>query len=153
MFYGRNMASRLLLMAAMSYGHSSQKRCILAIDDEKDFLSFLSTGLESEGYTVLTASTPEEAAKIYEERWQEIDAVLLDFLLPPTLGDLVFDELQRVNPGVRVVLLTGFEESVADKLREKGLQGYLRKPFRLVELAQKIRDVIDTPPASLVASP
>jgi len=137
----------------MSHKRRSKSHCILAIDDEKEFLSFLATGLESEGYQVLSASTPEEASSIYEQRWQEIDVVLLDFLLPPTLGDLVFDELQRVNPEVRVVLLTGFEEAVAEKLYQKGLRGYLRKPFKLAQLVQKIRDVIDMPAASPVASP
>jgi DNA-binding NtrC family response regulator len=137
----------------MSHKRRSKQHRVLAIDDEKDFLSFLSTGLESEGYKVFAASTPEEAVTIYKERWQEIDVVLLDYLLPPTLGDLVFDELQRVNPEARVVLLTGFEEAVADKLYQKGLRGYLRKPFKLAQLVQKIQDVIDMPSVSPVASP
>ena len=71
--------------------------------------------------------------------------VLLDFLVPPTVGDFVFDELQRLNPDVRVVLLTGFEEPVAYKLFQKGLRGYLRKPFSLPDLARRVEDAISTP--------
>jgi CheY-like chemotaxis protein len=69
-------------------------------------------------------------------------------------GDLVFDELQRLNPDVRVVLLTGCEESVAEKMFRKGLRGYLQKPFGIRELGQKIRDAIDVPvvPSSASAS-
>ena len=63
------------------------------------------------------------------------------------------DELQRLNPEVRVVLLTGFEEPVADKLFQKGLWGYLQKPFRAPELARKVQDAIRTPCASSAASP
>jgi CheY-like chemotaxis protein len=49
--------------------------------------------------------------------------VLLDYLLPEMSGELVFENLQRLNPDVRVVLLTGCEESVADKMLKKGLRG------------------------------
>lgn len=59
--------------------------------------------------------------------------------------EVVFENLQRLNPDVRVVLLTGCAESIADKMLKTGLRGYLQKPFSLPDLAQKIRDAIDTP--------
>jgi DNA-binding NtrC family response regulator len=141
----------------MSHSKSLRQQGILAIDDELDFLSYLKESLECQGYTVFAAPSAEDAIKLYEERWQEINLVLLDYLLPPTLGDFVYDELQRINPDVRVVLLTGFEEAVADKLYQKGLWGYLRKPFRLPDLLQKVQDAINSPipvgPASPSTSP
>src|ERR1700722_13668906 len=96
------------------------KESVLAIDDEEGFLGLLKAALECQGYRVHTASSSEEAIKLYKERWQEIGMVLLDFLLPKMSGDLVFDELKRLNPDVQVVLLTGCEESVADALYPKG---------------------------------
>jgi len=90
----------------MNRTETSQQHCILAIDDEEGFLSFLKEALECLHYRVFTASSPQEAIEFYEERWQEIDAVLLDFWLPPMTGTIVFDKLQRLNPGVRVVLVT-----------------------------------------------
>jgi DNA-binding NtrC family response regulator len=142
------MASRLLLRVAMSRSGYSRRHRILAIDDEVGFLNLLNAALECKGYAVHTASTPQEAIKCYEERWREIDIVLLDYLLPQMSGDLVFDELKRLNPDVRVVLLTGCDEAVADPLFERGLRGYLQKPFDLPDLAQKVRDVISPPSAS-----
>ena len=136
----------------MASSNCSPNQCILAIDDESVFLGFLKSALESQGYAVLTASSQQEAIQIYEERWREIDVVLLDYLLPPTLGDFVFDELQRLNPDVRVVLLTGFEEPVADKLFQKGLWAYLRKPFSLTDLARKVEDAISRPASCAPAS-
>jgi DNA-binding NtrC family response regulator len=55
------------------------------------------------------------------------------------------DELQRINPGVRVVLLTGCQDTVVEPLFKKGLKGYLPKPFNLPELAQKVRDALTAP--------
>jgi DNA-binding NtrC family response regulator len=140
-------------MRGMNSSESSQQLCILAIDDELDSLDFLKSALEREGYRVFTAASPQEAIKVYRERQREIAMVLLDFLVPPRLSDFVFDELQRLNPDVRVVLLSGFEEPVADKLFQKGLRGYLQKPFRVPELARKVRDAIGVPTASSAASP
>ncbi|MGD1020715.1 MAG: response regulator [Verrucomicrobiia bacterium] len=137
----------------MNSSGSSQQLCILAIDDELDSLVFLKSTLERQGYRVFTAASPQEAIRIYREKQREIAMVLLDFLVPPKLSDFVFDELQRLNPDVRVVLLTGFEEPVADKLFQKGLWGYLQKPFRAPELARKVQDAIRTPSASSAASP
>lgn len=92
-----------------------------------------------------TASSPKEAVELYEEHCQDISMVLLDYLLPGRSGDRVFEYLQQLNPDVRVVLLTGCGESVANKMLEKGLFGYLQKPFKFPDLAQKVRDAINTP--------
>ena len=109
--------------------------------------------LECQGFIVHTASNPHEAIKFYEDRWPDIGMVCLDFLLPHMSGDLVFDELRRLNPDVQVVLLTACEESVADKLFQKGLRGYLQKPFHLPDLVQRVRDAISAPAVSSSASP
>lgn len=132
----------------MASGNRSPKPCVLAIDDDEVLLGFLTAELESQGYRLLTAATPQSAIWMYEEKWPEIDVVLLDFLLPPLSGDFVFDELQRLNPDVRVVLLTGFDEPVADKMFQRGLRGYLKKPFKLADLTQKVQDAISAPPAT-----
>ncbi len=137
----------------MTSGNCHQKECILAIDDEERFLAMLKTALECYGFKVHTASSAIEAIKLYEERCRDIGMVLLDYLLPEMSGELVFENLQRVNPDVRVVLLTGCEESVADAMLKKGLWGYLQKPFDLPELAQRVRDAINAPVLAGSASP
>jgi len=129
----------------MTPNNRRQKECILAIDDEEGFLGILKMTLASQGYLVHTASSPSEAIKLYEEHHRDINMVLLDYLLPEMSGDQVFENLQRLNPDVRVVLLTACEESVADKMLTSGLRGYLQKPFCLLDLSQKIRDAINTP--------
>jgi CheY-like chemotaxis protein len=133
------------LFRGMTPSNCRQKECILAIDDEEGFLGVLKAALECQGFMVHTASSPNEAIKLYEEHRRNISMVLLDYLLPEMSGELVFEELQRLNPDVRVVLLTGCEESVADKMLKRGLRGYLQKPFNLPDLAQKVRDAINTP--------
>jgi CheY-like chemotaxis protein len=136
----------------MATSKASPKECIFAIDDEEAFLRFLKEVLEYLGYRVFTASSPQDAVRFYEEHWREIDLVILDFLLPPLSGDSVFDDLQHLNPDVRVVLLTGCEESVAARLLQKGQRGYLQKPFCIQDLAQTVRDAISAPVLACPAS-
>ena len=118
---------------------------ILAIDDEQGFLELLKVALRYEGYVVHVASSPNQAIKLYEERSRDIRLVLLDYLLPEMSGDVVFENLQRLNPDVRVMLLTGCEESVATKMLKNGLRGFLQKPIDLSELSRKVRDAINSP--------
>jgi len=137
----------------MTCSGSPQQDHILAIDDEAGFLTFLKVALECEGYRVHLATSPNEAITFYRERWRDIRVVILDYLMPQMSGDVVFDELQRSNPDVRVVLLTTCDESTAEKLFHKGLCGYLQKPFDLQDLAQKVRDAIHAPGPAAAASP
>jgi DNA-binding NtrC family response regulator len=135
-------------LAGMTSGIGNRQKAILAIDDESDFLLLLKDALQCHGYTVHTASDPIDALKVYQEKRDEIGMVLLDYLFPEMSGDTVFDELQRFNPDVRVVLVTGCEESVAENMLTKGLRGYLQKPFDLTDLTQKVRDAINAPELS-----
>lgn len=137
----------------MSCTGNPKQTGILVIDDEVGFLGFLRMALECEGYTVHTASTPTEAILFYQKGWQNISMVILDFLLPQMLGDTVFDELQRLNPDVRILLLTGCEDYVAETMFKRGLRGYLQKPFDLKELAQKVQDAISDPVVGSSVSP
>jgi DNA-binding NtrC family response regulator len=138
---------------SMTSSNCRQKECILAIDDEEGFLGMLKAALECYGFMVHTACRPNEAIKLYEEHRRDISMVLLDYLLPEMSGELVFENLQRLNPDVRVVLLTGCEESVADMMLKRGLRGYLQKPFNLPDLTQKVRDAINAPVLACSASP
>jgi DNA-binding NtrC family response regulator len=124
---------------------SNKKKCVLAIDDEPDFLAMLKEALECSGFTVHTATSSKEALALYQDHQGDISMVLLDYLLPEMSGEWIFENLQCLNPEVKVVLLTGCEESVADPMLKRGLRGYLQKPFNLPNLVQQVRDIINSP--------
>ena len=121
----------------------SPAKLILAIDDEPEILNIIKESLEMEGFSVLTALGAKQGVKLYEERGQEIGVVLLDYLMPDMTGDLVFECLRRKNPDARVILLTGCEDSVARKMFEAGLRGFIQKPFYLDDLVNRVRDELN----------
>jgi two-component system, cell cycle sensor histidine kinase and response regulator CckA len=132
--------------------NGSKKKCVLAIDDEPDFLEMLKATLECNGFTVHTATTSKEALALYRDHQRDIGMVLLDYLLPEMSGEWIFENLRCLDPEVQVVLLTGCEESVADRMLKRGLRGYLQKPFNLPELVQRVRDAINSPALASSAS-
>jgi len=118
----------------------SPQKLVLAIDDEPEILEILTQCLESEGFQVLAAAGPKAGLDTYEKRWPEIGLVLLDYLMPDLTGDVVFECLQRINPDVRVILLTGCDDQVARRMFEAGLHGYIQKPFYIDDLVQRVRE-------------
>lgn len=116
---------------------------MLVIDDEIDLLDIVKTTLEGEGYQVFPFSDPQAGLKFYEHKWRDVGLVLLDYLMPDLTGDLVFENLQRFNPDVRVLLLTACDDQVARKMFQSGLRGYIQKPFYLNDLIARVGEEID----------
>ncbi len=127
----------------MSAGPVSPQKQVLAIDDEPEVLDVIKRCLELDGFSVLTASGPKEGLDLYEKNCRQIGLVLLDYLMPHMTGDLVFECLQRINPDVRVILLTGCEDNIAKRMFEEGLRGYIQKPFYLEDLVQRVREELN----------
>src|SRR5579859_2723079 len=113
---------------------------VLAIDDEPEILEILQQCLEGERLPILAALGARNGLETYEKRWEEIGLVLLDYMMPEMTGDLVLECLQRTNPNVRVILLTGCDDRVARGMFEAGLRGYIQKPFYIDDLVQRVRD-------------
>ena len=125
---------------AMNDGPVTSPKYVLAIDDEPEILEIVRQCLESERMPVLTALGSKNGLEMYEKHWREIGVVLLDYLMPEMTGDLVLECLQRVNPAVRVILLTGCDDTVARNMFEAGLRGCIQKPFYIDDLVQRVRD-------------
>jgi len=128
----------------MNLNNANRPPSVLAIDDDANILDIIKTYLEGEGFTVQTQTDPRQGVEWYEQRWQDVDLVLLDYMMPEMDGGAVFERVRQVNPQARVLLLTACDDVVAKKLFEQGLRGYIQKPFYLNQLARQIQDVIES---------
>lgn len=106
-----------------SEGKSTGYR-ILLVDDQEEYLEANKMILESQGHTVLTASSGPEALRIL--RLSAVDLVLLDFFMPGMTGEEVVTELRTFNSMVQVILQTGYasEKPPRDLLKRLDIQGY-----------------------------
>jgi len=107
---------------------------ILLVDDEPGMLRYIKTLLEVDDYKVETATTGEEALQLVEKGLQP-DLVLLDVLMPGIDGLQTLEQLRRIQPGLKVVMLSCVNDTrkVVHAMK-LGALDYLTKPFQKAEL-------------------
>ena len=117
---------------------------ILLIDDEEMVLNVSREILQALGYKVIASKNGREAVDMYRSRVNEIDLVVVDMIMPDMSGLEVFKELKSINPGIIVILSSGYSiNGAAAKIMEQGCNGFIQKPFDLQQISHKIREVLD----------
>jgi two-component system response regulator GlrR len=110
---------------------------ILLVDDDPDLLKLISLRLTSAGYRVRTADSGETAlATIAVERPA---TVVTDLRMPGIDGLQLFQAIHRQHPALPVIILTA-HGTIPDAVSatQRGVFGYLTKPFDSQELLQKV---------------
>ncbi len=93
---------------------------------------------------MLTASNGKEALEMYRQRSAEISLIVLDLIMPEMGGKQCLGELLKAYRDVKVVIAAGMAPSgPADSFIEVGAKGFVRKPYRTIELLRTIRDVLE----------
>ena len=115
---------------------------ILLVDDEPHIIQLSQEFLEMTGYTVHTAENGEVALEKFASL-ARVDIVLLDLNMPGMGGYRCLQELLKLDPAVKVLIVSGHSEFDVnrDKLAESAM-GIVRKPYHLNDLALKIREVL-----------
>jgi PAS domain S-box-containing protein len=117
---------------------------ILIVDDEAMITSIAEIMLSEMGYTVLTANDGATGLSMFETHTGPIHLVILDMIMPKMSGSGVFDQLKIKDPNVRVLLSSGYSiNGQASEMIDKGCSGFIQKPFNMMELSKKVREVLD----------
>lgn len=114
---------------------------LLLVDDDPDLLKLISLRLSSAGYAVRTAESGEAAlAALAVAR---PDAVISDLRMPGIDGMALFQEIHRVHPALPVIILTA-HGTIPDAVAatQRGVFGFLTKPFDSQELLQKVAEAV-----------
>ncbi|MEW6775137.1 MAG: CHASE domain-containing protein [Bdellovibrionota bacterium] len=115
----------------------------LVIDDEEIVRTTTDRMLRWIGFEVLSAPRGVEGLSLFRANQGSLAVTLLDMTMPGMSGIDVFKEIQRIQPGATVVLMSGYNEQDAiSRLAGRGLAGFLQKPFTAQELAEKLRQVL-----------
>lgn len=113
---------------------------ILVVDDNARISSVLRELLETLGFRVLAARSGRAGLDLFRRHAAEIRAVLLDLRLPGESAAEVFDEMRRLRPEARVILVSGEPEGEAQReLAREGLAGFLPKPFDMARFTSILR--------------
>jgi CheY-like chemotaxis protein len=117
---------------------SEPRGTILVVDDEIDVLEMIELGLRSAGYQMLTADSGERAIEIFGE--QRPDLVICDIKMPKMNGIATIARLREQDPGLPVVVLTGYlGPQTIEECEQLGGVELLRKPFLFRELSKAVK--------------
>jgi len=117
---------------------------VLVVDDEESVCAVARQMLEYYGFRVLTAGDGQEALRVFRLHGREIVCVVLDLTMPHMDGEVTFRELRRIDPEVRVLLSSGYnQQDVTQRFVGKGLAGFIQKPYKGSRLVQRIRAILE----------
>jgi PAS domain S-box-containing protein len=114
-----------------------QGQLVLVVDDEAAVREIAKDSLEAYNYRVMLASDGVEAIALYVQNQDKIAAVVLDMMMPNIDTPAVIQVLQRINPTVKIIAMSG---SVANEqiVQQYGLAAFLTKPFTGTELLKEL---------------
>ena len=116
---------------------------ILVVDDEEIIRVTAKSMLEKFGYKVLLAEDGKDAVELFQKQYTEIDLVLMDVIMPEMNGREAFYKMREIDPICKVFISSGFtKDEDISKLKDNGLCGFVRKPYRMSELSKLLKDVL-----------
>jgi two-component system cell cycle sensor histidine kinase/response regulator CckA len=117
---------------------------ILLIDDEQMITEVGQTMLEKLGYRVFVANSGEDGIALMNERGADIDLVILDMIMPGMDGGQTFDRIREIHSTIPVILSSGYSlNGQAEKIINRGCNGFIQKPFDLETLSRKVHEVMN----------
>lgn len=116
---------------------------ILVVDDEPNMIDIAQAVLEEKGFRVTGVHGGKECLERLKER--KPDLILLDIRMPGMDGWDVLKEIKRDKrtKAIPVMIYTVMEKSLDERtLRERGVEEYIVKPFKLEDLVRKVEKIM-----------
>ena len=122
----------------------SGKKKILIVDDDPEIVELLVDVLVRDGrFETRTASSGYDAGMLTQQLHP--DLILLDYMLPDVNGNVVCHTIRK-NPefeNVKIIIVSGvIKQDEIDQLLKSGAEDFIRKPFDITELTNKITAVL-----------
>ena len=117
---------------------------ILVVEDEAMVRRLAVAVLERMGFEVVEASDGIEAVEVFKEHRDRIQVVLCDVTMPRMDGWATLSALRRIEPGIPVILTSGFDEAHANAGDHgERPEAFLGKPWRLEQMRNVLRDLLE----------
>ena len=117
---------------------------VLLVEDDPRVRRITRLALEAHGYNVIEAASAADAMTQVERHAGDIHLLLADVVLPDANGRELAARVTSLHPHVRVLFMSGYVDDASARHGLANLgQSFLQKPFSSVELARRVRDVLD----------
>jgi CheY-like chemotaxis protein len=123
---------------------------ILLVEDDASVRRLTKELLTRLGYSVTEAASGRAGIALGSDDTRHFDIAVCDVILGDISGPAVAEALQALRPSIRVLYMSGYvdEAIVRTGVLDEG-RPFLQKPFTPVQLASKIRELLDTEPATV----
>jgi len=127
------------LEAAAEANPARRDLTLLLIDDEEVVRDMVGEVLEHERVSVLRAEDGARGIALFRDQRERIDLVLLDLSMPGLSGEETFRRLREIDPGVPVILSSGYDhEEARARFGEGAPAGFIQKPYRPEQLMAEV---------------
>ena len=117
---------------------------VLVVEDEDGVRRLACRVLKQQGYTVLEARTGEDAYLMCHKHEKPVDLVLTDVIMPNMGGAELVEKLRELWQDFKVLYMSGYTaNTIAHRCVLDQDEPYLQKPFRPIDIAWKVRRVLD----------
>ncbi len=120
-------------------------KTILVVDDESRMLDTIQFILQSNGYRAVTARGGEEALERlagWRAEGGRVDLILTDIQMPGPTGLELIELFRKAGEQAPVLVMTGYNDrETTRRLRERGIEHFLDKPFEEEELLRRVRQL------------
>ena len=126
---------------------------IMFVDDEKDILSTVKRGLESNSaFTVETFSSGESALQAFESHPENYyDLVITDIRMPKMNGFELYRRIKEKNQSMKIAFITAFEinkEEFNKVMPSVNVIDFISKPLSISSLITKLKSMLKNYPES-----
>ena len=111
---------------------------VLIIDDDEAISELLTTQLQMLGYETCLAQDGEQGIEKFKRLNRSLSLVILDLAMPEKTGYEVLQELKWLNPGIPVIVCSGFVDLSNDELKDLEIAAILPKPFKFSDLEKAL---------------
>jgi excisionase family DNA binding protein len=122
----------------------SGKKKVLIVDDDAEIVELIADVLVRDGrFEIKTASSGYDAG-ISTQQFRP-DLILLDYMLPDVNGNVVCQTIRK-NPefeSIKIIIISGVvKQDEIDQLLKSGAEDFIKKPFNIIELTDKITAIL-----------
>src|SRR5690242_9684369 len=116
-----------------------QGRTVLVVDDEEMLVELVRRMVQRHGFATLTATSAEDALKLFEEHNAKVDLVITDLMMPGMDGRALARELLRRDASLRILVSTGYSATgdLSD-VEAMGIRGVVMKPYQSEQLMEMV---------------
>jgi PAS domain S-box-containing protein len=124
------------------------RETILLVEDDASLRRTATRVLERHGYTVVTATDGFDALDVVQSRATPPDLIISDVVMPRASGPQLLAALRDRGAAPRMLFTSGYTaRDVHDRALLEGDVPFLAKPWTIVDLLRKVREVLDQPHA------